>query len=185
MAYLFLSTFRNTCKLLRLIRRSEGFMTTPRVWNCISTISIGSKFTSKHQVYEYLSQTTWSIKEYFPKYNEKHSLPSETDIKRLLKLSGLMYKNTDVIQRNLATQLFFINRLHDICVSEDISSSDARILPRKSKPITFTELKELISNNKERELLGEISGSWNSTSLSNMSEQGYFLLREGLMKQQE
>lgn len=146
--------------------------------------SIGPKFQTKEQVKEYLSKASWSIEDYLPKNSAtEEQLPPKETVERLLKLSGLPSQDISEMQRRLANQLAFIDILHDLPVPDGTDASNARSVPRTGKPISYDQLLELSENETDKdESLGERSGSWESTKLSQISKNGYFVVREGLMK---
>lgn len=87
----------------------------------LSGSTIGPKFTSDKEVEEFLSKSTWDVREYVPSSVDEKLIPSEETVVRLLKISGLPIKNIDQIQIRLANQLSFINRLHNLPVDENIT----------------------------------------------------------------
>lgn len=133
-----------------------------------------------------MSKETWSVDEYLSDSEaSKQDVPSRETVIKLLKLSGLPIEGNDIerIQVRLGKQLSFINKLHRIPIEdESIDESDARLMPRSTEPLNFEEILAKIEKTEKNIDIGEVSGSWDSTSLAEIKENGYFVVRGGLMK---
>ena len=149
-----------------------------------SRAKVGEKFRSKKEVMEYLGQQTWSVDEYLAD-STSEELPSEADVRKLLKLSGLPVDGNDLerIRVRLGKQLSFIDKLHRIPIEDEktIDECQARLMPRNEVPISYDSLLQKIATQKKDPELGEVEGSWDSTSLAQMKENKYFVVRGGLM----
>lgn len=139
---------------------------------------LGKKFSNISEVVQVLSQMSWKSEDFIPSCSELKDLPSETEIKKLLKLSGLPENNWKSAQHVLAKQLPFINYLRNVEVNENTDSANARLAPRRQAPLTYEQLKSNIEGQVKDAKLGEPSGIWNSTGLSNLIEDGFFVVRE-------
>lgn len=148
----------------------------------LSGSTIGPKFTSDKEVEEFLSKSTWDVREYVPSSVDEKLIPSEETVVRLLKISGLPIRNIDQIQIRLANQLSFINRLHNLPVDENINPNHARIIERNPTPLDYEGLIKGIASQQKSDSLGEISGSWDPTKTAAVKRDGFFILREGLLK---
>lgn len=148
--------------------------------------SIGKRFTSLEQIKEYMSKETWSVDEYLSDSEaSKQDLPSRETVIKLLKLSGLPIQGNDIerIQERLGKQLSFINKLHQTPIEDEaINESDARLMPRSTEALDFEGLLAKIEKTEKNIDIGEVSGSWDSTGLAKIKENGYFVVRGGLMK---
>ncbi|AMD20695.1 HDL049Cp [Eremothecium sinecaudum] len=143
--------------------------------------SVGRKFANKTDVVEFFSKSTWKSEDYLPKDGQKLQLPTEKEVKKLLRISGLPSDNWKKAQQKLANQLSFINHLQEVEVDNTIDPTHARILPRTVKPLSHTELQDFAEKQPKDASLGEISGSFDGSKLSTISEDGYFVIREGLL----
>ncbi|CAI4063504.1 hypothetical protein SUVZ_07G3370 [Saccharomyces uvarum] len=149
---------------------------------------IGKKFENMGQIKDYLSEPVWSVHEYLGTNVEESALklPPVKLVKKLLRLSGLPLEGADIegIQMQLAKQLSFVNRLHDIPVEDGtgVEEYGARLMPRKTTLLNYKMLLEAVKHQKQDADIGEVSGSWTATGLAAESKNGYFVVREGLLK---
>lgn len=148
---------------------------------------VGPKFENIHQVEAYLSKSFWTIEDLLPRYDiTKENIPSEETVKSLLKLSGLPMQNLKDMQLKLANQLSFINTLHNLPVDETIDANHARIMIRHPKPLSFNDIEMATSKEMQKdESLGEVSGSWDTVECSKIHENGFFVVREGLIRNRD
>ncbi|KAH3900860.1 glutamyl-tRNA(Gln) amidotransferase subunit F SCDLUD_002315 [Saccharomycodes ludwigii] len=156
--------------------------------------SVGPEFKSIEEIEQYLKPESceWSVNDFLKVDESQQSnmvIPSNQDISRLLKLSGLPQissaEKLEKIRKNLSTQISFINKLHSVELSNDktFKPQHARILPRETKKLTLDDLKNQIETSAvNKEALGEISGYWDPTSLASISKDGFYVVREGLIK---
>lgn len=149
---------------------------------------IGKKFENMHQIKNYISKPVWSVHEYLDTNvrEGKLELPPVDAVKKLLRLSGLPLEGAKIeeIQLRLAKQLSFINKLHNIPVEreEHTKEYDARLMQRETTQLSYAKLLEGIKYQKQDAELGEVSGSWKPTGLAVESKNGYFVVKEGLLK---
>lgn len=154
---------------------------------------IGSQLNSKEDIDTFLRSNKWDGQELLQ--NSKHDKatkvvtqpPSDNEIHKLLKLSGLSQKNIDLeeIRATLSNQIQFIDLLQNVSLTEEelnYNTNNARLLPREVKPLKYADLLELIETQKKNKQESEISGSWNPTSLAAKSVNNYFILEKGLLK---
>ncbi|EJS43684.1 YGR102C [Saccharomyces arboricola H-6] len=151
-------------------------------------VEIGKKFENMDQIRDYLSEHVWSVHEYLGTNlgEENLELPPVDFVKRLLRLSGLPLEGADIegIQMRLAKQLSFINRMHNIPVAgkESMKEYDARLVQRETAQLSYENLLEAIACQEQDAEIGEVSGSWKATELAAESKNGYFVVKEGLLK---
>ncbi|QID85166.1 glutamyl-tRNA(Gln) amidotransferase subunit F [Saccharomyces pastorianus] len=149
---------------------------------------IGKKFETMDQIKAYLSEPVWSVHEYLGTNVEENTLrlPPVELVKKLLRLSGLPLEGADIeaIQMQLAKQLSFVNRLHNIPVEDrtSVEGYDARLMPRQTTKLNYRMLLDAVKHQKQDADIGEVSGSWTATGLAAESKNGYFVVREGLLK---
>ena len=140
------------------------------------------------QIKNYISKPVWSVHEYLGTNvrEGKLELPSVDVVKKLLRLSGLPLEGAKIeeIQLRLAKQLSFINKLHNIPVEGEKHTKeyDARLMQRETRQLSYAKLLEGIKYQKQDAELGEVSGSWKPTGLAVESKNGYFVVKEGLLK---
>lgn len=147
---------------------------------------VGERFRSSEEIRQYLSKETWSVDEYLSdSLTDGQEPPSGSTVKKLLKLSGLSLEGNDVerIQQRLGKQLSFINKLHGIEIENEVSvdESKARLMPREVAALNYEDLLDKIATQGKNPELGEVEGSWDSTSLAKLKQNNCFLLRGGLM----
>ncbi|SCV01025.1 LANO_0F09780g1_1 [Lachancea nothofagi CBS 11611] len=148
--------------------------------------AIGPRFRDMTEIKKYVESPKWAVEE-FLKQDDKEQiqhLPSEETVKRLLKLSGLPLENFDSIRNQLGRQLLFLDKLMTLDVDENIDPNHARILERHPQPLRYEELFRLAHNQRQEKSLGETDGSWESIKLATQSENGFYVLREALMKRE-
>lgn len=156
----------------------------------VSGAKVGEKFRSKKEVMEYLSRETWSVEEYLADSDTSiGELPSAADVRKLLKLSGLPIRDSEVerIRVRLGKQLSFIDKLHRLPVEDEksIDEYQARLMPREETPLSYDGLLEKIATQGKSPELGEVDGSWDATGLAQMKENKYFVVRGGLMQNRD
>ncbi|KAL3230725.1 Glutamyl-tRNA(Gln) amidotransferase subunit F, mitochondrial [Nakaseomyces bracarensis] len=157
----------------------------------IRCYSVGSSFKTIEQVKQYLSQPTWSITEMLdsqmPSSDVSGSMPSDAEVKQLLALSGFPVKGTNIenIKQKLIRQLSFINTLHNTPLNENdknLSENYARLLPRQNIALSYDDLLHKIENVSPDQETGEVFDSWDATSMSQISKDNYFVVRQGLLR---
>lgn len=154
---------------------------------------IGSKLESKDDINALLRSNKWDGQELLQNSKDNNfaksttKLPSDDEIYKLLKLSGLSHKNIDLeeIKVTLSNQIQFIDLLQNVSLTEEelkYNTNNARLLPRNVKPLKYVDLLKLIKTQKKNKQKSEISGYWNPTSLATKSVNNYFILEKGLLK---
>ena len=173
--------FGNSCRNVGCFARSSSTRSqSNKAW-------VSESFRSIEELKKFMSKETWSVNEYLAEADKKDlksSVSEETAVK-LLKLAGLPSEINDVkrVQEKLGHQLAFINKLHEIPMSDnEIDEKHSRLLPRFKKPMTFSELTAAIKGDKQNSELGEISESWTPCKLAKLSKNNMFIVRKGLMK---
>ncbi|CEP60587.1 glutamyl-tRNA(Gln) amidotransferase subunit F LALA0_S01e14312g [Lachancea lanzarotensis] len=144
--------------------------------------SIGPKFKDLAEIKQYVATPQWSINEFMEQDTNVQELPSVEMVERLLKLSGLPLQDAESLRSKLGHQLVFLDKLLTLDVKEDTDPKNARILPRSFKPLEFEDLVNAAENQIQDVSLGERSGSWESVKLANKKQDGFFVLRESLLK---
>lgn len=166
----------------------------PRCY-CVMTkgAEIRSKFQSKADIADFFEDNTWDghtllkPEEHTASAMDTTEVPSDETIHKLLKLSGLSRKGVDMekTRATLANQIKFINILQSIELTDKESkydTTDARLIPRNSKPLKYDDLVGLVDAQKNGKQGSEIAGSWNPTSLASKTSNNYFVLEKGLLK---
>ncbi|CCK68549.1 glutamyl-tRNA(Gln) amidotransferase subunit F KNAG_0B01020 [Huiozyma naganishii CBS 8797] len=158
------------------------------------TYSVGSKvgraFLSISELDTFLSRNEWSVAELFDDRGSDATVSKDVVVS-LLKMSGLAQDKCIIpdIQRTLKSQISFISKLQRIELrnQDNLDVKYARVLPRHNKPINFEELLSIIEkeNKPQSKTADEISGSWDATGLADSSENGYFVVRKGLIKNRD
>ncbi len=162
--------FRTTIKNIRGIR----FQST--------SVNIGEKFKSKQELNQYLSTPSWSINELLtPSKQSKRadSIDSKT-VERLLELSGLEAnpEKYDELISILKSQVVFIDQLHSIPDSDIEYTTTQSSLSK----LTLQDIEQNIENQKPDVSKGEVPESWDPLSLAKESLNGFYIVKEGLIK---
>ncbi|SCU84955.1 LAFA_0D13036g1_1 [Lachancea sp. 'fantastica'] len=144
--------------------------------------SVGPKFKSLAEIKQYVATPQWSIGEFMEQDKNVQELPSLEMVERLLKLSGLPLQDAESLRSKLGHQLMFLNKLLTLDVKEDTDPKNARILPRYSRSLEFEDLDNAVKTQVQDQTLGEKSGSWESVKLAHENRDGFYVLRETLMK---
>lgn len=157
----------------------------------IRSYSTRSSFKSVEEVKQYLSKSTWSITEMLeppgPNADNVRGIPSDSEVKQLLSLSGFPVQSSNIedIKQKLIRQLSFINTLHNTPLDEEdknLSENYARLLPRQNIALSYDDLLHKIENIQPDLETGEVLDSWDATSLSQISKDNFFVVRQGLLK---
>ena len=181
-------------------------MNTTRVcFTQLKKARVGDAFKSIEEIKTFFDQFSWSVKDLVNPQANTQELPSKAEVSKLLRLSGLPQikdtpqgnKELQEMQKNLATQITFINKLQSIELPDEanINPQHARIMPRKAiKPYTLKDLLAPTHSTEPEDTqnLGEQTNSWDATSLasntknsSDSAKHKFFVLREGLIKNRE
>lgn len=136
-------------------------------------------FKNTSSANEYLTQSERAIDRELP-------VPPPETVLKLLKLSGLPMQGANIerIQRTLGKQISFINILHNTELDDSLDAKYARLVPRKSLPLSYEDL-ILKANGGKNSELAEKSGSWDGTSRANMNKDGYFIVREEFLNNRD
>lgn len=115
-------------------------------------------------------------------------IPSQV-VDSILDLSGLSKEipSTQLanLQKGLQNQLAFINSLSSVELNPPPGDSiklTRLVDDNSSQYLTFDQLQEQIQNLKQDPAKGEPDNSWNVTGLAKETEDGYFVVNEGLIK---
>jgi hypothetical protein len=134
--------------------------------------------TSTEQIRELINKPTWNIyKELIEEKvasQEKDVHISKELVDKLLKMSGLEENQEIDISNKLREQVIFINKLHSVEPNEEAIKVEEDALSLK-------DIMEGISSRKQDESKGELGGL-NPTKLASVSKNGYYIVREGLIK---
>ncbi|KAG7814581.1 hypothetical protein KL924_000995 [Ogataea haglerorum] len=103
-------------------------------------------------------------------------------LSKLLNLSGLSQDISDQEKKELILSLNdhlkFVSQLEDAT-----SSGELKRLVEDSEELTFDDIVSEIENSAAELEKGEPEESWNSLSLTSQHEENYFVVNEGLIKQ--
>ncbi|CUS23592.1 LAQU0S10e03994g1_1 [Lachancea quebecensis] len=170
----------------KVLTRSTPVWWLPRKFYSQKTrVIVGPRLKSLAEIKDYVGKPTWSVEEYLQTSStSKAQPPSRKDVEKLLKLSGLPNENVEVFQATLGKQLAFINKVQSLPVDESLDPSHARIIDRNPEALDYESLSHSVGQQeaqKDKEI-GEVGGSWDSTGLAAISENGFYVLREGLLK---
>lgn len=140
---------------------------------------------TKEEIEQLFSSPTWDINEFFKPAGNAETKISNESIKKLLNLSGLdnTALSNEEIAKNLNDQILFINKLQNLPNSEandDILKNQSSSCA--SSPLSYQDLLSSIKNQTPELEKGEIGDSWTPTDLSKSSQNGFFVVNEGLNK---
>ncbi|CCF60519.1 hypothetical protein KAFR_0K01650 [Kazachstania africana CBS 2517] len=137
--------------------------------------SVQSKFTTIGQVKKYLEQPSWSLKESFNKIESVEEV-SQKEFDKLMKLSGFS-QDTKGFKKALNKQIAFINQLDSVPLTgTSVNERYARLLPRKTKSLTYTDLLTKIKEQKSAKYPDETTGYWDPTSAATASRNKFFVV---------
>lgn len=149
---------------------------------------VGPKFRNLTEIKDYLARPCWSVAENIQiSSKEGMRIVPKATVEKLLKLSGLPIKDVEGFQQKLGRQLAFIDQLQSLPVGENVDPSHARMMKREPVPLEFDQLMESILQQdlQKSKDLGETENSWKCTDLAAIKENGFYVLREGLLKNRE
>ncbi|AGO10083.1 AaceriAAR093Cp [[Ashbya] aceris (nom. inval.)] len=145
--------------------------------------SVGARFRSREELQAYLARPAWRPEDFLPSAEDiARQLPSEEEVRKLLKLSGLPETDLQEVRRRLATQLSFVSQLQTVEVDDSVDPQYAKAMKRHPAAVGYEELVRRAEADTKDESLGEKSGSWDSTATATLKKDGYFVLREGLLQ---
>lgn len=137
---------------------------------------VGTPFKSIREVRKHLEKNT----ETEPLVGSEKVEVNDVLVFKLLRLSGLSPKQVDLpeIKSCLSKQIEMVNVLQSISLpeGEEFDLQKARLLPRETKPIKYAKLLQLIKEQKAQD--DEVSGFWGATSLTDTSQNGYFVVNK-------
>ncbi|KAG7700745.1 hypothetical protein KL930_002070 [Ogataea haglerorum] len=114
--------------------------------------------------------------------SRSHSMVDPYILSKLLNLSGLSQDISDQEKKELILSLNdhlkFVSQLEDAT-----SSGELKRLVEDSEELTFDDIVSEIENSAAELEKGEPEESWNSLSLTSQHEENYFVVNEGLIKQ--
>lgn len=137
------------------------------------------------QLDSFFDESTWSTMDLLKKEDAPVEM-NESILNGILDLSGLS-KSLSPIQRegivqSLTEQLNFITKLHSIELPDKIPHISRLVDDKGVELLDFDGLMEKISKNERELSKGEIENSWNPLSLPQEHQNKYFLVKEGLVK---
>ncbi|CAR23277.1 glutamyl-tRNA(Gln) amidotransferase subunit F [Lachancea thermotolerans CBS 6340] len=172
--------------MLKVSARHAPVLRLPRRFYAQKTrVVIGPRLKNLDEIKEYLGKPTWSVEKYLQSSsNGETQPPSRETVEKLLKLSGLPNENVEMFQATLGKQLAFINKVQSLPVDESLDPSHARIIDRNSEALDYESLSCSVEQQETEKdsKMGEVGGSWDGTGLAAISENGFYVLREGLLK---
>ncbi|CDK27842.1 unnamed protein product [Kuraishia capsulata CBS 1993] len=153
---------------LRSIRRLSG---------------IGKPFKTIQEVEEYLARPNWATAELLVKAGDDGL--SREKLLNLQQLSGLNAESNEeteaTLLKSIQRQLGFIRNIEDLALPVEGSTVDTRLIP-KPKALVFADLVKHAKSDPEK---GEVFDSWNPTGLAVDSDDGYYVVRDSLDKNEE
>lgn len=146
-----------------------------------SNAHVGPKLNS---VAKYINGDSWDTKDLLDSNNQKAKL-DESVLDGLLDLSGLQ-KNMSKQDRSklwnsLHEQLAFLDKLQSI---ETLPNAELTRLvdDAKDETLSYDSLMQQIAETKPDLDKGEVEDSWQPLTFSKESEDGYYVVKEGLIK---
>ncbi|ODV96854.1 hypothetical protein PACTADRAFT_38515 [Pachysolen tannophilus NRRL Y-2460] len=154
-----------------------------------------SKFQSVVEIKDFLSKPEWKVSSLLDQVNNTGTKSiDQSQLIKLLQLSGLSTKisrdddggNGELI-KSLNNQINFINHLHSIKIFESKNYNiDSRIIRQDLPALKYGDIIEQINNCAKPDLLkGEIPKNWDPMKLASENEDGYYIVKEGLIKDEK
>lgn len=135
----------------------------------------------KSMIKEYITTVNWQVDELFKQvHSPRCDCINDETIDKLLKLSGLSYPKDQYpkLIESLKEQVRFIDRLHAVDVEVE-DSINANLYER----LTLEGLKSSIESQQQDPSKGETLQSWDPMSLPTESQNGNYIVKEGLLKE--
>lgn len=178
------SSAYNPSPMLRSTRLIQRLTLANRYYSTANSSIIGKKIETEDDLDSFFNNPTWSTSDLL----KKEEIPVEVSnniLDRLMELSGLSKSITtderSKIINSLNDQLNFITKLKNIEVKETHELS--RLVDDKSvKPLDYDTLIKVIEETKPELSQGELDKCWNPLSLAKEHQNKYYLVKEGLIK---
>ncbi|CCH60066.1 hypothetical protein TBLA_0C02570 [Henningerozyma blattae CBS 6284] len=153
-----------------------------------SNTKIGTKFNDIGEIKSLISQDERPLAEYLKENTSTQPNQQISDdlINKLLRLSGLPYsENVDktAIQEKLQEQLKFIGQIKEYNLNDSNPNEQfARLLPRKTKELTYEDIMNKIKNQKQDPSLGETQNSWVPTEFAEKKVDNFYITEKNYEK---
>lgn len=166
--------------MLRITKRS---ITSIRFYSVSPITNIGKQLVTSSDIDNFLDSPTWSTSKLLQGDN------ADVDDKLLdglLELSGLS-KNISAesrskVRKSLNDQINLIAKLGEVELNTDAKSVIRLVDDQSVKPLTLETLRSTIELVKPEFSKGEIENSWEPLTLASQVQNKYFLVKEGLEK---
>lgn len=163
--------------MLRQIIRSKP---TTR---CLHTSTIGERIKDKNDLDSFFEKSSWSTQDLL---QDGGDVVDQKIIDGLLDLSGLS-KNISLEERHkisnsLTSQINLIAKLNDADTQSQINGITRLVDDKHVDVITLDALLKSIPKINPALSKGEIENSWNPLCLASESQNRYYVVREGLEK---